>query len=158
MEGEKAATRVATEQLSSAEWVRPDAAVLQGRAVLVLDDEESLRSLLQEGLAAHGLQVDTAASAEEALALILGRSYDVLLCDLKLSGSGANSDGTQVAERLLLAAGDAKPTTIFMTGDFVDTAEAKPGKPRRLQKPFRISEVLAVMREIIEVSPASTKK
>lgn len=158
MEGEKAATRVATEHISSAEWVRPDAAVLQGRAVLVLDDEESLRSLLQEGLAAHGLQVDTAASAEEALALILGRSYDVLLCDLKLSGSGANSDGTQVAERLLLAAGDAKPTTIFMTGDFVDTAESKPGKPRRLQKPFRISEVLAVMREIIEVSPASTKK
>lgn len=159
VEDGKAARHGAPGESSSAEWVRPDAGVFHGRAVLVLDDEESIRSLLREGLTAHGLQVDCAASAEEALALIFRRSYAVLLCDLKLSGSGTNSDGAQVAERVLLAAGEPKPTVILMTGDFVDGRKPKPGEPRRLQKPFRISEVLAIVREIIEgVSPAATKQ
>ncbi|GAC1680941.1 MAG: hypothetical protein PVS2B2_19540 [Candidatus Acidiferrum sp.] len=142
---------------SSDEAVRPNDLSLMGRAVLVLDDEESIRSLLQEGLSAQGLHVDSAATAEQALALVLQRGYDVLLCDLKLSGSGADSDGAQVAERILLAAGGHKPTAILMTGDFVESAKAAPGELRRLQKPFRISEVVAIVREIVEgVSPAAT--
>jgi len=50
----------------------PSAEILKGRSVLVLDDDESLRQLLQEGLSAQGLRVDSAATAEEALALIRG--------------------------------------------------------------------------------------
>src|SRR5438105_438181 len=40
----------------------PSAEILKGRSVLVLDDEESLRLLLQEGLFAQGLRVDCAAT------------------------------------------------------------------------------------------------
>src|SRR5216684_2860890 len=58
--------------------------VLKGRSVLVLDDEESLRALLAEGLAPHGLQVDCAATLEQALAFLARHPYDVLLCDLNL--------------------------------------------------------------------------
>ena len=50
----------------------PSAEILKGRSVLVLDDDESLRQLLQEGLSAQGLRVDSAATAEEALALLRG--------------------------------------------------------------------------------------
>src|SRR5437868_6570241 len=46
------------------------AEILKGRSVLVLDDEESLRQLLHEGLSTQGLRVDCAATVEEALALI----------------------------------------------------------------------------------------
>jgi PAS domain S-box-containing protein len=48
----------------------PSAEILKGRSVLVLDDEESLRQLLQEGLSGQGLRVDCAGTAEEALSLI----------------------------------------------------------------------------------------
>src|SRR5438270_9295551 len=48
----------------------PSAEILKGRSVLVLDDEESLRLLLQEGLFAQGLRVDCAATTEDAVALI----------------------------------------------------------------------------------------
>src|SRR5207302_10848867 len=48
----------------------PSAGTLEGRSVLVLDDEESLRLLLQEGLFAQGLRVDCAATTEDAVALI----------------------------------------------------------------------------------------
>jgi PAS domain S-box-containing protein len=128
---------------------------LNDRFILVLDDEESIRMLLDEGLSARGLHVDCAATPDEAYDLANRRSYDVLLCDLNLSqGGGASLDGREAARRILAAAGASKPAVIFMTGDMVETSESKPGEPRRLQKPFRISEVLAVLREIFSAAPS----
>jgi PAS domain S-box-containing protein len=119
--------------------------------VLVVDDEESIRMLLEEGLSAHGLSVDCAADAEAATSLIKSRAYDVLLCDMNLSSNGGGKmSGRQVAEGLLQAAGATKPTVIFMTGDLVPVSELKAGmcEPRLLQKPFRISDALAVIQEV----------
>src|SRR5438270_10507996 len=53
----------------------PSVEIFKGRRVLVLDDEESLRLLLQEGLFAQGLRVDCAATTEDAVAL-LGRFWE----------------------------------------------------------------------------------
>ena len=166
------------------------AEILKGRSVLVLDDEESLRMLLQEGLSAQGLRVDCAATAEEALALIrrfwesrdhsdndnvgdvrnhgrrssdsIGPSpdnrrhapYDILLCDLHLSAGGFFVDGREASARLLeavAAAGLPKPSVVYMTGDLTDPGLEIPvrGEPFFLQKPFRISEVLALFREVL---------
>ena len=122
---------------------------LKGRSVLVLDDEESLRQLLEEGLSVHGLRVDTAATPAEALALVSRRSYDVLLCDLNLSAGGVPADGRQVTEHLLAASGTIRPTVIFMSGELLEASDTGAGGPRRLQKPFRISEVAAMLREIL---------
>lgn len=179
------------------------AEILNGRSVLVLDDEESLRQLLHEGLSAQGLRVDCAATAEDALALIRrfwendrdpldnesdglrssyavaslpengqrslaidkgdkgGRSstsqrpgYDILLVDLHLSAGGFFVDGREATARLLeaaAAAGLPRPVVVYMTGDLTDTGPEIParGEPCFLQKPFRISEVLALFREVL---------
>src|SRR2546422_9763149 len=130
----------------SSEGVRPPADSLRGRAVLVLDDEESLRMLLQEGLSAQGLRVDCAATTEEALAHVQRSSYDVLLCDLHLSSGGFMVDGRDAASRILQAAGAQKPAVIYMTGDLVEGVEetADQSHPVCLQKPFRVSDVLSL--------------
>ena len=128
--------------------------VLRGRAVLVLDDEESIRMLLDEGLSTQGLRVDSAATPKEATDLIRRHTYDVLLCDLNLSPGGATVSGVEAAQQIVSAAGVNKPAIVFMTGDMVDTSNSKPGEPRRLQKPFRISEVVVVLREILSSVPA----
>ena len=131
---------------SSGEWIPPSLDLLQHRTVLVLDDEESIRMLLSEGLAAHGLKVDSAGTAEQALSLVLGRKYDILLCDLNLSVPGPNGDGRNVAERLGVAAGANKPEVIFMSGELRgEDTPAKPQAARWLQKPFRISDVLNLL-------------
>jgi PAS domain S-box-containing protein len=135
---------------------RAGADLLKGRAVLVLDDEESLRMLLEEGLSAQGLRVDCAATPAEALALISRRSYDVFLCDLHLSAEGFKADGRQVAQEILAAAGSRKPVVIFMTGDLVESDGSSPAEPRRLQKPFRVSDVLAALHDIF--APAPTER
>jgi PAS domain S-box-containing protein len=129
----------------------PSVEILKGRSVLVLDDEASLRQLLQEGLSAQGLRVDCAATVEEALTRVQRSPYDILLCDLHLSAGGFFVDGREAAAQLLAAAGPQKPAVVYMTGDLTDTGPETPvrGEPSFLQKPFRISEVLSLFREVL---------
>jgi two-component system NtrC family sensor kinase len=124
---------------------------IHGRTVLVIDDEESIRMLLQEGLSAFGLRVDCAGDAEAAAALLAERSYDVLLCDLNLSSPGGGKiNGRDVVDQVLAAVGSEKPSILFMTGDLVNEDDAAAGSSefRMLQKPFRISDVLALVQEV----------
>jgi PAS domain S-box-containing protein len=124
---------------------------LKGRSVLVLEDEESLRSLLFEGLTASDLHVDCAATLDEALSFIARRSPDAILCDLNLvENGGGHLSGKLAAERLLGATGNHKPALIFMTGELIETPETPRSfdEPRHLQKPFRISEVIALLQEL----------
>jgi two-component system NtrC family sensor kinase len=130
------------------------------RTVLVVDDEESIRMLLEEGLSAHRFRVDCAATPEEALTLAEHRPYDAILCDLNLTAGGVYVNGKDVTGRILAATGHRKPALIYMTGDLVQQEEKPPGPddPRYLQKPFRISDVLALLNEITPVSTAGTSQ
>src|SRR5467141_785135 len=141
------------------EAVRPAAELLKDRTVLVLDDEESIRMLLDEGLSAQGLQVDCVATVEEALTHLKRSPYDVLLCDLHLSSGGFAVDGRDAARRILETVGTPKPAVIYMTGDLVEGGEdtAKRDLHFCLQKPFRVSEVLAMLREVLAAAPAETR-
>jgi DNA-binding response OmpR family regulator len=62
--------------------------------ILVVDDELSIRLLLTEELSQEGYQVGTAASGEEALAMLQEDTFDLILLDLKMPGI----DGLQVME------------------------------------------------------------
>src|SRR6266403_542025 len=140
------------------EAVLPVAELLKDRTILVLDDEESIRTLLDEGLSAQGLQVDCVATVEEALTHLKHASYDVLLCDLHLSSRGFAVDGHDAARRILETAEAQKPAVIYMTGDLVENAQDAAHRDLSvcLQKPFRISDVLALLRDVLAAAPAET--
>jgi PAS domain S-box-containing protein len=142
---------------ASAPGLQAASLILKGRSVLVLDDEESIRMLLEEGLSAAGLRVETAASPDEAMRMIKNRFFDVLLCDLNLSTTSFAAGGQEAAREMLAAAGPDKPDVVFMTGDLV-VDEPKPGEPRRLQKPFRVSDVLSVLSDILTATPAGKSR
>jgi len=141
----------------SGERAMPTLDAFSKHSVLVLDDEESIRMLLTEGLASYGLKVDCAATAEQAMSLILNTKYDVILCDLKLSGSGPNSDGYGVAQRLKIASPANQPEIVYMSGDlFSEDNPILLPAARRLQKPFRVSDVLHILTEIFSPSPVQS--
>jgi PAS domain S-box-containing protein len=124
-------------------------ASIKGRSVLVLDDEESIRDLLAEGLSTHGLDVSCAGTLEEAVERMAKNGCDILLCDLNLSHDAGG--GKTAAERVLAAAAGKKPALIFMTGEYMDEtrrAEELAGAAC-LQKPFRIGDVLAEIRRAV---------
>jgi PAS domain S-box-containing protein len=145
---------------SSGEIMPPTLDLLKGRNILVVDDEESIRMLLAEGLTAQGLKVDCAASAEEALGFVLQAKYDAVLCDLHLSGTGPNSDGYSVAQRLKIASGAHKPELIYMSGEVIEEGQGSSASIsfRRLQKPFRISDVLNVLLMIFSRVPTGATR
>jgi CheY-like chemotaxis protein len=133
----------------SGDSAKPTPTVLKGIRFLVLDDEDSIRSLLEEGLGSHGLKVSCAATAEEAAAFAASGQYDALLCDLRLKSTGSFSDGRTAAAHVLAAAGAHRPLVIYMTGEYVDpNTPVSSDDAAFLQKPFRILDVLAIMREV----------
>jgi two-component system NtrC family sensor kinase len=144
---------------SAGDSPRPTPTVLKGIRVLVLDDEESIRSLLEEGLGAHGLKVSCASTAEEAAGLISRLPYDALLCDLRLRSAGSFSDGRAAAAHVLAAAGSHRPLVVFMTGEYVDPSTTTMADGAAfLQKPFRILDVLAIMREAFVLARNDSEK
>jgi DNA-binding response OmpR family regulator len=78
--------------------------------VLVVDDEEQLRSVLARYLTLMGYKVDTAASGEEALDLMRCNPYDVAVLDIRMPGM----DGVEVMQQALQMNADL--AIIFLTG------------------------------------------
>ncbi len=74
--------------------------------ILVVDDESSVRFLLSEELTQQGYEVSTAASGEEALAMLEEATFDLMLLDLKMPGM----DGIEV----MRAARDLAPQTVVV--------------------------------------------
>jgi PAS domain S-box-containing protein len=123
--------------------------LLKGRAVLLVDDEESIREIVQEGLTARGLKVDCAENVPAALEFLQAQPYDFVLCDFNLPGQR----GTELFERVLQRSLQPAHAFIFITGDLVDpgqAAELKSKGAQVLQKPFQISALCARLVELLQ--------
>src|SRR5690349_16421863 len=66
------------------------------QSVLIVDDENSVRTLMARWLESGGLRVTTASSAEEALDQLHESPPAVALCDIRMPGH----DGLWLAERI----------------------------------------------------------
>jgi two-component system response regulator AtoC len=115
--------------------------------VLIVDDEENMRHMLSVLLDEEGYECETAMDGEEALLKLTEKSFDFVLCDIrmpKLDGPG------------LLAEIQKKgiPTTVIMMSAYgtVDTAieTMKQGAYDYIPKPFRTEEVILTLRKAEE--------
>jgi DNA-binding response OmpR family regulator len=52
--------------------------------VLLVDDEKDFLDIMAERMAARGMEVSTATSAEDALKMVLKESYDAVIMDLMM--------------------------------------------------------------------------
>ena len=84
-------------------------------SVLVVDDEEGVRSLLRRWLERWHFTVRTAGSATDALALMIAHPSDIVLCDIRMPGR----DGVWLVEKLT----EAWPTTVFVMTSGVSDAD-----------------------------------
>lgn len=79
--------------------------------ILLVDDDDIIRSTLSELLDSEGFKVTTAGSVSDALKLISANVYDVLLSDLHMPGAG---DGLTVVSAMRHA--NPKAVTMLLTG------------------------------------------
>jgi FixJ family two-component response regulator len=111
--------------------------------ILLVDDEADLRANLKEALTLDGYQVEEAADAHGALALMAERHFPVVLTDLNMPG-GPN--GFQLIEAL--KASDPLTLCVVITGfASMETAiqAVKFGAYDFVQKPFKLAEIEAVL-------------
>jgi DNA-binding NtrC family response regulator len=114
--------------------------------ILVVDDEEKLRRVIELQLATAGFEVEKAASAEEALKVV--ERADLVLTDLKLPGM----DGLELLAAIRRQ--NMRSPVIVMTafGSVEVAVEAmKSGAVDFLLKPFSLDHLLAVVHKALEV-------
>jgi len=135
----------------------PSALGLQGRRVLVVDDNETNRFILTEQLTAWQIEVTAVASAEEA-EVALGEAaregwpFEIALLDLVMPGT----DGLELARRIGADPNLGSPTMLLLSSDRnvrpQDVREG--GLHASLDKPVRHSELYDVLLGVVASAPA----
>ena len=110
--------------------------------MLVVDDEEIMRDVLETLLSAEGYRVDLAKTGEEGLEAYGRRAYDVVLLDVSMPGMG----GLRALEEIQKADAEAVVVMITAYATF-DTAVAawERGAFGCIRKPFKNEQVTATI-------------
>ncbi len=118
--------------------------------MLVVEDESTVLFALKKFFSAAGYHVDHARELEEAEALILTTHYDVVIADLRLSGSTA-TEGLEVLRfvRQHSRATKVLILTAYSSPDVQNSARIL-GASAFLQKPAPLSEIGATVAQLLE--------
>ena len=115
--------------------------------ILVVDDEEVVRNLLQRTLTESGYNVTTAPDGEEALSVVSQGEVDVVLLDIKMPGMS----GIEVLGKLTTDWPDICVIVVTAVVDTQTSIEAlKMGAYDYITKPFNRSNVVRKVQEAIE--------
>jgi DNA-binding response OmpR family regulator len=117
-------------------------------AILVVDDDQDVRSLAREMLCAEGFDVIDAGDGEAALALLSARPVDVLFTDLMMPGlNGLDLAALAVARKpglkILYTSGCARHPSL------VGSAGPRP-EAAFLAKPYLARELVARVRGLLD--------
>jgi DNA-binding NtrC family response regulator len=115
--------------------------------ILVVDDEEVVRDVLSTLLGTEGYIVDLAENGAQALDMLRGEDYGVVLLDLMMP----DMDGLQVLESFQ-ARGSAPATIVLTAYASIEKAvrATKLGAFDFITKPFKNDEILVAVKNAIE--------
>ena len=106
--------------------------------ILVVDDKESMRKVLQSAFLARGLDVDAATGGEEAIQKLSATGYDVVVTDLKMP----RVDGMRVLKEAKRTRPETEVIVITAYGTIESAVEAmRIGAFDFVTKPFKLAEI-----------------
>ena len=110
--------------------------------ILVCDDEEIMRDVLETILSGAGYKVDLAKTGEEAIEAYENKTYDLVLMDVSMPGMG----GLSALEQLIKIDEEAVilMVTAYATFDTAISAWEK-GAEGIIRKPFQNEQILALV-------------
>ena len=111
--------------------------------VLVVDDDESIRILIQRLLSRHGFAVQTASDGGAALDMLSKEQYDALVLDLMMP----RVDGFTVLRQLIATKPELVAKTIVATAYPRDVAKRQLNEVCQvIIKPFDTAELVEAVR------------
>ncbi|MCM2256819.1 MAG: ATP-binding protein [Vicinamibacteria bacterium] len=139
-------TATTTDPLTDAALGADDAPDITGIRVLIVEDDDDARELVEKVLASHGANVKAATSALEALGVLARERVDVLLSDIEMPGT----DGYQLIRQLRVRPAEqggtvpaAALTAYARTEDRLRALRA--GFQIHLSKPVQPAELVTVV-------------
>ncbi|WP_068786688.1 response regulator transcription factor [Paenibacillus phocaensis] len=115
-------------------------------AILVIDDDEKITSMLRRGLAFEGYDVYTAQNGAEGLSMMMSADPDLIILDVMMP----KIDGFEVCRRLR-EGGSTVPVLMLTAKDEVENRVKglDIGADDYLVKPFALEELLARVRALL---------
>lgn len=116
------------------------------RRILVVDDEDALRTVLSAELNSEGYDVNTAADGLEALAELQKNGFDLVLLDIKMP----NMNGFEVLK--VIKEKYAETKVIMLTGfaDLKNAIESKKlGAEDFVSKPYDLVDLLTTIDRVM---------
>ena len=115
--------------------------------LLVVDDEESVRSLICRILRDTGYDVESAIDGKDALEKIAARRPDLIVLDLMMP----ELDGWGVVDALRKQGGAPPVLMLTARSDYDTFARAvREGVTAFISKPFRLQELLSATRKVLD--------
>lgn len=118
----------------------------QKNRILVVDDEDALRTVLSSELEGEGYKVAAAADGAEAISILKNQIFDLILLDIKMP----NVDGFEVLKFVK----ETNPETkvIMLTGfaDLKNAIESKKlGAEDFVSKPYDLVDLLTTVERVL---------
>ncbi len=115
--------------------------------ILIIDDEKAIRKTLTEILSFEGYKIDEASDGEEGLKKFSEKSYDLVLCDIKMP----KLDGIEFLEKAKMVNADIPIIMISGHGNIDTAVEAvKKGAFDYISKPPDLNRLLITLRNATE--------
>jgi DNA-binding NtrC family response regulator len=114
--------------------------------ILVVDDEDALRTVLSAELEGEGYKVCSAADGSEAITMLKSQTFDLILLDIKMP----NVDGFEV---LKYVKENQPATKVIMLTGFADLKNAieskKLGAEDFVSKPYDLVDLLTTVERVL---------
>jgi DNA-binding NtrC family response regulator len=114
--------------------------------ILVVDDEEALRTVLGSELSGEGYEVDTASDGDEAISMVQNKKFDLLLLDIRMP----KLDGFEV---LKFVKKNFPAIKVIMLTGFADLKNAieskKLGAEDFVSKPYDLVDLLTTIERVL---------
>jgi DNA-binding NtrC family response regulator len=114
--------------------------------ILVVDDEDALRTALTLELTAKGYTVDTASDGDEAIAFIQIKTFDLVILDIKM----ARVQGMDVLKYIKSNFPAIKVIMLTAFADLKNAMDSKKyGADDFISKPYDIEDILMAIEDVI---------
>jgi DNA-binding response OmpR family regulator len=108
------------------------------RRILLVDDELAILQTLKTILEVHGFEVETAASAKEAISKLSANTYHLVITDIRMEHDKAGYDVIQAAKKL-----ECDPAVAILTAYPLPGSDGKSGGADSiLIKPMNATDLL----------------
>ncbi|MCX7641081.1 MAG: response regulator [Elusimicrobiales bacterium] len=124
----------------------------QNKLILIVDDEEGIRELLDIALKNEGFKTEKATTGKDAIEKIKNNNYDLILLDLMLPGYG----GFEILRELQIE-GKASIPVIIITGKYMDRStkemiKMEPNVVDLIEKPIKINIFISIVHKILKTN------